>query len=198
MIAAAFTGIFGATDVAETVLGKGDAKEVLAIVAVATAGALALAGTAPLPVQTLRRLDDEGAVTPFGLIVAGLVTVAATGGELGVTVAAVRGTDVGDHVWILVAGIIGGVLLAADAVTATIQALRAGEEKHAAPKPPMTLLEVLRHLLDWINHQAAVEEYSNLTAQERSDRGLVEPQAPAPLALPDVLLPEQRRRTAIL
>ena len=83
VVAATFTAVFGATDVTKTIFGETDSKEVLAIVAFASAAALGLAGTAPLLLQIWRRWNNKTDVTPIGIIFAGAVTLGATGGASG-------------------------------------------------------------------------------------------------------------------
>ncbi|MFD3993327.1 hypothetical protein [Streptomyces sp. NPDC058583] len=107
-VAAAFAGVFGASDVMKAL--NGDTDSVLSLVTVASAIALGLVGAGTLIVQAARK---HGFVTPFGMALGALVTMAGTGGELAVIVLAARKLDLGgfEDGWLTGIGVAGGVLL---------------------------------------------------------------------------------------
>jgi hypothetical protein len=133
VIAAVFTGLFGATEVTKTILGD-DSKAVLALVAVAVAASVGLAGIAPMLLQSWRR-TWSGEVTPLGVMLASVVTLTATGGELGLIADVVYDTKTVAPEAVLGTGILGGVLLLFYAVAATLQNLETGIATEGADQP---------------------------------------------------------------
>ena len=126
VIAAAFTGVIGVSDIADTLFAD-DADDVVALVAVGSAIAIGLVGAAPMTLQMLR--NKAGEATPLGIIVAGIVTVSATGGELIAAIVAALNAGLGGTVgsWALVvAGTLALIVLGAYSSRATIQNLRTG------------------------------------------------------------------------
>jgi hypothetical protein len=136
VVGAAFTGVFGTTDVTTALLGD-EATNVLAIAVVAAAVAVGLAGVGPMVLQALRRefkqlpegitLPVGFYVTPLGLIAAAVCTLAGIGGQLAVLVLALKDT----HLWadgaMLGVGAAGLLLLGWYSATATFQNLETGE-----------------------------------------------------------------------
>lgn len=143
VITAAFSGVFGAKEVAAVVLGsKSDAVVSLAIVAAAVAVGLVALG--PMLVQAARTWTDtrpetkDGGsvtrravpsgyyVTPLGLFLGGAVTLAGTVGQLVVLLIAVRGVISGT---VSVAiGVLAVGVVAWYAAASTRQSLRAGSD----------------------------------------------------------------------
>lgn len=208
VIAAAFTGVLGATDVADTILGEESAKSVLAISAVATAVALGLAGTAPMLLQMCRTWTRKSEVTPLGIGLAGVLTIAATGGELGVLVSSAGETEAAKgwaiDLWgplpevpILKATLVLGlVLLAVYAFTATQQNFRAGVPEPEKAGEPSTLAQ---HLKDWLQHVKEKADYELLPDDEKAGAERPTPPPPPELAVRSAFAPERSpHRTAIL
>ncbi|MEE1755797.1 hypothetical protein [Streptomyces sp. SP18CS02] len=108
VVAAGFSGVFGATGVLNALGDSGGA--VLSLVTVAGAISLGLTGAAPLLVQFTRR---NGFVTPLGLGLGALVTLSATGGQLAVIVGGARSLDLGgfEDRGLTLLGVAGAVLL---------------------------------------------------------------------------------------
>src|SRR6185437_13191152 len=92
LIASAFAGIFGSTDVLKDVLGKDDAS-ITALVGVSAAIALGFVTAAPLILGALK--NDKGEVIVAGLLAGALLTLAGTGGQLLVLVRVGHQLDLG-------------------------------------------------------------------------------------------------------
>jgi hypothetical protein len=140
VVAALFAGLFNATDVTTTLLGD-EAKNVTTVVAVAVAFGVGLTTLAPLVLQACRTVDDS-LPTMRGIVAAGTLTLAGTGGELWVTIITVHNTKAMNHGWLLLAGIVGSALIAVYAITTTWQSISTGvidpnAEDDSAPAPLM-------------------------------------------------------------
>lgn len=130
VIAAAFTGVFGQSDVLKAIFGD-DTTPVLALATVASAIALGLVGAAPLLLQAARTAESQ--VTVWGLLSAAVLTLAATGGELAVIALGARELDLGGfETFLPELGLIGGILLVFYAYRSLGQNLVTGSKK---PKP---------------------------------------------------------------
>jgi hypothetical protein len=110
VIAAAFAGVFGQSDVLEAIFGD-DTAPVFALATVASAVAVGLVAAAPLVLQAARTPESE--VTVWGLLSAAVLTLAATGGELAVIAIGASLLDLGGFERLLPwLGLVGGTLLA--------------------------------------------------------------------------------------
>jgi uncharacterized membrane protein len=126
VVAAIFTGVFGATDVAKAIFGD-ESKDVVALIGVGSAISLGLTGAAPMLVQLLK--NKAGKPTPAGILVAATATVTGTAGVLVVAIWAAVATKLGNSVGdvaLIVAGALGVLVLGVYASRATIQTLRVG------------------------------------------------------------------------
>jgi hypothetical protein len=153
VVTAVFTGVFGAKEIVTALLGDAG-KTLITTATVAAAISVGLAGVSPMLLQSLRRRvskrDEVGAgaaddpklaevpaglyVTPLGLLVAGTLTLTATGGQLGVILYELSKTDFW-HWWAsIVAGIVAAALLIWYAIAATSQNLTTGATR-ALAKP---------------------------------------------------------------
>ena len=99
VIGGLLSALLVSSDVPETVFGE-DADPSVALALIGTAVAAALAGAAALIAVALRAKGEgdqaaEHLYTPFGLVLAGAVTVAAAGGELWVVSSALQALDLG-------------------------------------------------------------------------------------------------------
>jgi hypothetical protein len=91
VVAGAIAGLFASSGALATVLGS-DGEPTFALIAVAAAIAVAIAGAAPLAVGTFKK---DGDVTPLGLLLGAVLIVGASGGELVVLSLAVRRLELG-------------------------------------------------------------------------------------------------------
>ncbi|MGW0572133.1 hypothetical protein [Streptomyces tauricus] len=140
VLAAAFTGVFGVSDVLD-VLGD-QAKPVLGLAAVASAVGVGLVGAAPFAVQALRL--NEYVRVP-GFVAGSVLALGAAGGQLWVILLAARDLELG---WIGSGGLYGlgamaSFLLAVYAVTNTLVSLNKGLE---GPENPASYEETLERL----------------------------------------------------
>lgn len=128
-VTALLAGVFGSTDLASFVLGD-EAAGIKDVIALGSALALGLVGAAPFVLQLCR--TPQGIVTPLGLVLAGTLTMAGTGGELSIILSSVGPTATfdGNH-WVGIVRVITYALLAAYAVVSTMQMLVQGSA--AAP-----------------------------------------------------------------
>lgn len=160
VVTALFTGVFASKDVVAVILGD-KAEDVLAVALVTSAFSLGLAGLAPLLVQSLQTRvrpkpvpssvasfatgSPPGAnpaqapkpglyVTPAGLLVAALVTLTATSGQLLTLLRSLKTTDVWSDELNLV-GVAALALLAVYGFVATRQNLETGLTPPPAADP---------------------------------------------------------------
>lgn len=215
VVAALFAGLFGATDVTTTILGS-DAKKVLTTVAVAVALAVGLAAIAPMVLQACQTVAPAQ-VTPAGMVLASTLTIAATGGELWVTVLTVHGTVKLHHDWVIWVGVAGSLLVVAYAFSATWQNLSAGLDPDPNDKPGPALIPVnairalVRDILKELHKNDKFQqgitvdslELDRLDAFEAATRaeGLPGPEeaaGPLPVVVERVSSPRPRKPSAIL
>lgn len=152
------TGILGSSNLLKEVLGE-DAEFSLAVATVGAAIAVAIAGAGALAALASRRKSDDGTrdlFTPYGLLIAGALTLAAAGGELWVVWKSGKNLDMGgveDDLY--VAALIAGALLAVYGILSLKATLRVGKtappDAPAPPDPPadaivgaMLLLEAIK------------------------------------------------------
>lgn len=83
LVASAFAGVFGKSDVLEAVLGDKD-KALTALMTVSSAIAASMVVAAPVIMNAFKSRD--GKVNKFGFLTATLITLSATGGQLGVLI----------------------------------------------------------------------------------------------------------------
>lgn len=123
IIAGAFAAVFGASDVLKAILGKEDTA-IIGLLAVSAAVALGLTAAGPLAVATVK---SGGHVTPAGLLAAAVITLTATGGQLGVIVETAARLELGlvDEVAALL-GVLGAALPLAYAWTSLSRSLSEG------------------------------------------------------------------------
>jgi hypothetical protein len=140
------TGLLGSSDVLDPVFGD-DAKPALALATVGAAVAVALAGAGALAALALRKKADGGArdvFTPFGLVIAGAITVAAAGGELWVVLKAGDELDLG---WfgdrLPLATYVLGALLALYAIRSIAATIRAGSTPPPQAPPSDAILSAV-------------------------------------------------------
>ncbi|MCB5170429.1 hypothetical protein LG634_37255 [Streptomyces bambusae] len=128
LLAAAFTGVFGASGVLKALGDKTDS--VMALATVGSAVGLGLVGAAPFVVQAFRK---ENHVTAWGLAVGTVVTMTGTAGLLWVVLLAARDLEMGDfgsgELWTL--AILASALLAIYAGTNTYHSLNVGSRPDA-------------------------------------------------------------------
>ena len=144
VITAAFTGLFGTEELSTALLGD-HATAVLATALVAAAISVGLAGLSPMVVQVFRRWTPKDGeipaglhVTPAGLVLGGMVTFAATSGQLAVIVILLIKAEFAPAWIILFVGGLAGVLLVVYAITSTVQNLRVGSVPPEAEKTTTT------------------------------------------------------------
>jgi hypothetical protein len=110
VVAAAFAGVFGSSDVLKAALGK-DTAPVFALTTVSAAIAVGVVSSAPLALSVLRY---RGNVTPRALLVGAALTVGGVLGELWVIGLGVWDLDLGGWQYaITIAGLTVGTLLIA-------------------------------------------------------------------------------------
>jgi hypothetical protein len=132
------TGILGSSDLLKEVLGE-DAEFSLAVATVGAAIAVAIAGAGALVALATRRKSDDGTrdlFTPYGLLIAGALTLAAAGGELWVVWKSGENLDMGgveDDLYL--AALVAGALLALYGILSLKATLRVGMT--ASPDPPV-------------------------------------------------------------
>lgn len=146
VVTAAFSGVFGAKEVTNALLGESEATTLLSVALVSAALALGLVGVSPMLLQGLRkRLEaEEGVVgaavkaippglyvTARGLVFAAFFTLTATVGQLATLLFGLSETDFGSETVIGSVGAIAGFLIFWYAYKATKQNLTTG----AAPPP---------------------------------------------------------------
>lgn len=157
VLATAFTGIFGATDVLKALGDK--TGSVLALATVASAVGLGLVGAASFVVQAFRK---EGNVTTLGLWAGSTLTLGGTAGQLWVVLLAARNLDLGSigDVWLYAAGGLASLLLCLYGYTNTVFSLK------AETKPPLTLKRRKQYLdqlyRDMSDESKTVEEQAKL------------------------------------
>jgi len=168
VVTALFTGLFGTEKVTIAILGEEGSTDLLALALVSAAISVGLAGLSPMVLQMLRkRFDRQGPVppkppagsrvqdlnlkhiagptpanwyvTPWGLIAAAVLTLAATVGQLASILYGLLQTDFAEDWILIVVGLVGLALLGGYAWTNTQQNLTIGatlaapEEKGPSP-----------------------------------------------------------------
>lgn len=140
LVTALFSGLFGASEVLKAIVGGADTTTPLATISVAGAIALGLVGLSTLLLQGLRTRAGENTV--IGLLVASVVTLCATGGQLGVIVSVALNFTFPPvvHWGLLVAGIVAAIVLALYACRSTLYNLRFGKVSASTPPAAPTVL----------------------------------------------------------
>lgn len=128
LLAAAFTGVFGASGVLKALGDK--TESVLTLATVGSAIGLGLVGAGPFFVQTVRK---DGQVTAFGLAVGTVLTMTGTAGLLWVVLLAARDLEMGDfgEGWLWALAILASVVLAGYACGNTYHSLDIGSRPDA-------------------------------------------------------------------
>jgi hypothetical protein len=108
VLGAAFSGVFGSSDVLKAVLGT-DTDPVLALATVSAAVSTGIVAAAPLVLAVLRR---SSGVTPVALLAGASLTVGGAGGELAVITLGAKHLSLGGvQKYMVLALVIGGLIL---------------------------------------------------------------------------------------
>ena len=155
VVTAVFTGVFGAKEVTNALLGEDSATNLLAVALVSAALALGLVGVSPMVLQGFRRRIDDAEdavqppaprpavkaipaglyVTPRALVFAAFFTLTGTVGQLSSLLFALMRTDFGSDILMGILGGIAAVLIFWYAIKATDQNLTTGAAPPVADPP---------------------------------------------------------------
>lgn len=177
LVSAAFTGLFGSSDLLKSVTGE-EAPSTLALITIASAIAVALVGLGPLVLQTTR--NDKSQVYAGGLFASAALAVGASGGLALIIVRSVAPAVKGSAETILSAGAwLALILLALYAVTSVRQNLTKG-----LTKPPDEETDLTDEQKQAIVDALSAKLGASITPQKLRDEVLPEIEQVIPQSYP--------------